>query len=100
MFHTAMVLLLEVAASDGSDLHSTTSHEIYRHARLACGVIKTNPQTCCLVNSLQPAYICGRHMRTRSEKFAVLEIFGLIHSQTGWKTEWRTSELRKLWGIA
>ncbi|KAJ0416354.1 hypothetical protein BJY00DRAFT_317005 [Aspergillus carlsbadensis] len=90
MFHTGLVLLLQYEAAHGSPNWPHTAEEIYQHSRQARE---------CLVNSVQPMWVCGQHLRTRSEKFGVLEIFGAIERETGWKSSGRSSELRSLWKI-
>ena len=100
MWHTAKVLLLEFelarpAASDQSGL----SHAIYKHARTACGIIETNKHNPCLVNAVQPLWICGQYLKTKSEKFAVLELLAQIEQRTGWKTRWRSDSLCEIWNL-
>ncbi|KAK0823247.1 hypothetical protein LTR73_008670 [Friedmanniomyces endolithicus] len=94
-YHTAMVLLLEVydhetpatAPTDdtSSSDRSTTvrAAELYRHARRSCGIIRSNPSTPCLVNAIQPIWICGRNLRTATEKFTALEMLSMIQRETG-----------------
>ncbi|UJO21779.1 uncharacterized protein CLAFUR5_09057 [Fulvia fulva] len=53
------------------------------HALAAAGIIETNSHTACLANSLQPAFIAGRHMRTKSQKFGVLELLAMIEWKAG-----------------
>lgn len=98
-FHCAMVLLLEYEATQLTTEASRLRDEAYEHALKAAGIVETNNHTACLVNSLQPVFICGRHMRTRSEKFATLELLAQIEKSTGWKCGWRSDGLRECWSL-
>ncbi|KAF7193667.1 hypothetical protein HII31_05013, partial [Pseudocercospora fuligena] len=98
-FHTAMCLLLEYEmAQPGADLVSLKDLA-YEHALKCAGIIETNNHTACLVNSLQPAYVAGKHMKKKYEKFAVLELLAQIQKKTGWKCEWRSDGLREFWSL-
>ncbi|KAI5364810.1 putative fungal transcription factor [Septoria linicola] len=96
-FYTAKVVLLEYeAAQRDADAAAALREEAYKYALIANGVVEINNHTACLVNSLQPVYACGRHMRTRSEKFATLELLAQIERKTGWKCGWRSDGLREI----
>ncbi|KAM3417348.1 hypothetical protein BST61_g5599 [Cercospora zeina] len=99
-FYTAKVLLLEYeAAQRDTEAAINLREEAYKCALMANGIVETNNHTACLVNSLQPVYVCGRHMRTRSEKFATLELLAQIERKTGWKCGWRSDGLREFWNL-
>ncbi|KAK4498284.1 hypothetical protein PRZ48_010942 [Zasmidium cellare] len=97
MWNSAMVLLLEHQAKGQSTEKQALRDRAYHHALQAAGIIGTNNHTACLVNSLQPAYICGRHMRTEREKSAILDLLAQIERKTGWRCDWRADGLREFW---
>lgn len=96
-YHTALVLLLEYP--DSSRSGSAVSDLRYSHARKACGIIQSNPSSPCLVNAIQPLWICGRNLRLPNEKFTVLQLLSRIQKQTGWKCGWRSQSLRDHWNL-
>ncbi|EME42393.1 hypothetical protein DOTSEDRAFT_73276 [Dothistroma septosporum NZE10] len=99
MWNSAMVLILEYAAGRRPGEAHVFKAEAYSHALATAGIIETNNHTACLVNSLQPAFIAGRHMRTKSQKFGVLELLAQIEQKTGWKCAWRSDGLREIWNL-
>lgn len=38
-------------------------------------------------------------MRTKGEKFAILELLAQIERKTGWKCGWRSDGLREIWQL-
>lgn len=101
MWHTAIVLLVDSKPEYWALRHDGLSTNVYEHAQAACGIIETNNHSSCvLVDALHPLWICGRHMKTKSEKFAVLELLAQIERKTGWKTSWRADSLREMWNLS
>lgn len=96
-YHTAMVLLLELP--DSPRHYDTMLDTVYSNARRACGIIKSNPSSPCLVNAIQPIWICGRNLRQPNEKFTALHMLSKIQKQTGWKCGWRSQSLRDRWDL-
>lgn len=100
MWHTAMVLFLDFESSNLMSGQTGSWQTIYEHVRTACGIIETSSSSSCiLVNAVQPLWICGRHLKTKCEKFAVLELLAQIERDTGWKTRWRSDSLRGMWNL-
>jgi hypothetical protein len=97
-YHTALVLLLEVPDSPRYD-GSIVSDMIINHARRTCGIVQSNPTSPCLVNAIQPIWICGRNLRSADEKFTALNMLSQIQKQTGWKCGWRSKSLRDHWNL-
>jgi hypothetical protein len=99
MWHAATILLMQRSPGPLSPLN--VSEDLYHHARSICGIVGTYKDTCpLLVEAIHPLWICGLHLRSRAEKFAVLELLARIERKTGWKTAWRAENLREKWMLA
>ena len=95
---TARILLLDHNQNLAGISHRTT--ELHEQASEVCGIIETykNSSTV-LVEAIHPLWICSKHLKTRSEKFVVLELLGRVERLIGWKTSWRAVILRERWGL-
>jgi hypothetical protein len=100
LWHTAVVLLLEFELANSAVKDDHISSKIYYHASSACGIIETAKySSSVLINAVQPLWICGRYLRTKSEKFTALELLGLIEQKSGWRTRWRFDALQRMWNL-
>ncbi|OQV00869.1 Fungal specific transcription factor domain-containing protein [Cladophialophora immunda] len=100
MYHTGIVLLLEMKEFCSLGLtREAVGDLIYSNARMACGIIASNLDPPCLVNSIQSLWICGRNMRAAAEKMKVLQLLTTVQRETGWKCGWRSQDLLRMWEV-
>ncbi|CAK4033240.1 C6 transcription factor [Lecanosticta acicola] len=100
MYHTAALLMLKYKPSHLQFQASVSKkpHSILWHARQICAISLSNRHHAAWTNSVQPLWVAGQHMSHECEHRAILEIYGVIEKETGWKTRWRADDLREYWG--
>ncbi|CZS90793.1 probable C6 transcription factor [Rhynchosporium agropyri] len=98
LYHTACILMLEVAPQSQLLQPLMPHYSAIWHARRVCGISLTNPHSGNLINAIQPLYIAGKLFSHRSEHLAVAKLFKICESTTGWGALWRLKDLERVWG--
>jgi hypothetical protein len=98
LYHTGCLLLLDICPPTLIPSHLGQVGSKLWHARRVCGISLTNDHHGCLNNAIQPLWVAGKLLSHPAEHKAVVDLIRTIETKTGWGGNWRTEDLKEVWG--
>jgi hypothetical protein len=98
IYHTACILMMEMAPLPTNTEFGVDTHSALWHARRVVGISLTNPHRGCLNNAIQPLYVAGKLFTHRTEHKIIIDLLNHIEACSGWGSRWRIKDLEIFWG--